>query len=326
MNSVLQSLPVVVLMPHSRCNCRCVMCDIWKDTKSSSLSLFDLTRLLDDFKRLSVQWVVLSGGEPLMHPHLFEFCSKVRECGIRITLLSTGLLLERYAAQIIDVIDDVIVSLDGPPAVHDRIRRVSGAFTALTRGVRKIQSLRPTFPIAARTTVQRENFCVLNHTAGIAKALGFRSISFLATDISSTAFNRPFGWSGERQSDVALTAADVCRLESEIETLASEWAGSGFLAENAEKLRRIALHFRAHLGLEQPIAPSCNAPWVSAVIEADGGIRPCFFHRQVGRLDNASLLKVLNGPEAVQFRAQLDVSSNPICRRCVCSLNWKPAN
>ena len=28
--SVITALPIVILMPHSACNCRCVMCDIWK--------------------------------------------------------------------------------------------------------------------------------------------------------------------------------------------------------------------------------------------------------------------------------------------------------
>jgi Fe-coproporphyrin III synthase len=323
MSPILKSLPVVVLLPHSRCNCRCVMCDIWKDTKSSSLSLSDLARLLDDFEKLSVQWVVLSGGEPLIHPHLFEFCSSVRERGIRVTILSTGILLERHAQRIVDTIDDLIVSLDGPPAIHDHIRRVPGAFNSLARGVRAIQSLRSAFPISVRSTVQRENFRHLNETAKAAKALDLQSISFLATDLSSTAFNRPLGWSDERQSNIALTEADIPLLESEIEALSSEWAGSGFLAETPEKLRRIALHFRAHLGLAQPASPRCNAPWVSAVVEADGTVRPCFFHRPIGHLTSGGLLKVLNGPEAVQFRTHLNTALNPICQRCVCSLNWK---
>jgi MoaA/NifB/PqqE/SkfB family radical SAM enzyme len=323
MSLLLQSLPVVVLLPHSRCNCRCVMCDIWKDTKSTSLSLSDLNRLLDDFEMLAVKWVVLSGGEPLMHPHLFEFCSRIRERGIRITLLSTGILLKRHARSIVDEIDDLIVSLDGPPAIHDRIRRVPGAFASLAGGVAAVRSLQPMFPIAARSTVQHDNFRFLNATARTARALGFQSISFLATDMLSTAFNRPLGWPSERQSDVALTADDISCLESEIEALASEWAGSGFLAESPEKLRRIVLHYRAHLGLAQPASPPCNAPWVSAVVEADGTVRPCFFHRPIGHLTSGGLLKVLNGPEAVQFRAHLDTATNPICQRCVCSLNWK---
>jgi Fe-coproporphyrin III synthase len=323
MNPVLQSLPVVVLLPHSRCNCRCLMCDIWKDTKSSSLSLADLDRLLDDFQKLRVKWVVLSGGEPLMHPHLFEFCSKLREQDIQTTLLSTGLLFERYAAAIVDSVSDAIVSLDGPPAVHDRIRRVPGAYSSLARGVAAIHRLQSAFPIAARSTVQRDNYMFLNQTARTAKTLGLQSISFLAADVASEAFNRPLGWSGERQAEIALTVDDLWGMECEIETLISEWAETGFVVESADKLRRIILHYRAHLGLEQPAAPQCNAPWTSAVVEADGTVRPCFFHPPIGTLNGSGLLNVLNGPIAIDFRSRLDVANNPICRRCVCSLNWK---
>lgn len=325
MNPVLQSLPVVVLLPHSRCNCRCLMCDIWKETNSISLSVSELERLLGDFEKLSVKWVVLSGGEPLMHPHLFDFCSMLRERRIRTTILSTGLLFERHAAAIIDTVDDCVVSLDGPPIIHDRIRRVEGAFTSLARGVAAIQKLRSTFPISARSTVQRENYTFLNETAKTAKGLGLQSISFLAADVTSAAFNRPLGWNGERQSEIALNVDELERLDREIDKLIFEWAETGFVVESPEKLRRIALHYRAHLDLAQPIAPQCNAPWTSTVVEADGTVRPCFFHAPIGHLGGGSLLTVLNGPEGVDFRSQLNVAANPICRRCVCSLNWKDA-
>jgi MoaA/NifB/PqqE/SkfB family radical SAM enzyme len=97
----------------------------------------------------------------------------------------------------------------------------------------------------------------------------------------------------------------------------------GFVVESPEKLRRIVDHFRAHLQLQLPVAPRCNAPWVSAVLESDGVVRPCFFHRPIGTVgQGASLLEVLNGPEAIRFRQGLDVATNAVCRRCVCSLNW----
>ncbi|MCX6620443.1 MAG: SPASM domain-containing protein [Acidobacteria bacterium] len=96
-----------------------------------------------------------------------------------------------------------------------------------------------------------------------------------------------------------------------------------FIRESPAKLRRIPLHFRAELGLEAPVAPVCNAPWVSAVVESDGTVRPCFFHPPIGRIGpETTLLDVWGGPEAVAFRNHLEVETNAICRRCVCSLNW----
>ncbi|HEY2843196.1 MAG TPA: SPASM domain-containing protein, partial [Bryobacteraceae bacterium] len=78
--------------------------------------------------------------------------------------------------------------------------------------------------------------------------------------------------------------------------------------------------FRAHLGLEPFEAPRCNAPWVSAVMGVDGSVRPCFFHAPVESAASQKLDAVLNAPPAREFRATLDVATNPICQRCVCSL------
>ncbi len=279
MTPVIQSLPILILYPHSRCNCRCLMCDIWKDSSKTEMTVRELERYLDDVEKLSVKWVVLSGGEPLMHSDLFRFCSLLRSRGIRTTILSTGLLLERNAERIAHNLDDVIVSLDGPPAVHDRIRRVHGAFALLERGIDAIRRIDSTFPVSARCTIQRENHSCVRETARAAKRLGLRSISFLAADLTSEAFNRSGGWTSARQSQVALTEDEVAVLEQQLDGLTAEWGNSGFVQENREKLQRITLHYRAHLGLAEFISPQCNAPWVSAVVEADGTVRPCFFHR-----------------------------------------------
>ena len=323
MSPIIESLPILILYPHGRCNCRCLMCDIWKDAAARQMSAAELEGYLGDLESLRVQRVVFSGGEPLMHPDLFRFCELLRERGTRTTLLSTGLLFERHAARIVESTDDAIVSLDGPPAIHDRIRRVHGAFEHLARGIQAVLALRPDLPVSARCTVQRENCANLCETARAARQLHLTSISFLAADVASEAFNRAEPWSLGRRSQIALSEAEIAILEGEIDGLTAEWAGTGFVVESREKLLRISHHFRACLGLREPVAPCCNAPWVSAVVEADGTVRPCFFHRPIGRLDGNGLLAVLNGPAAVAFRAGLDVNTNSVCRQCVCSLHWR---
>jgi MoaA/NifB/PqqE/SkfB family radical SAM enzyme len=323
MNPVLESLPVLILYPHSRCNCRCVMCDIWKTDSIKEISLADLERHGEDIARLRVEWVVFSGGEPLMHSDLFRLCRFLRERKIRTTLLSTGLLIERYANQIIETVDDVIVSLDGPPEIHDTIRRVPRAFELLAAGVAALHRRKPDFAVSARSTVQSLNCAHLRATAEAARNLRLRSVSFLAADVASEAFNREVIWNSQRQNQVALASTQIPILEAEIEGLIGAGECGKFVAESPEKLRRIVDHFRSHLGLQLPVAPRCNAPWVSAVLESDGVVRPCFFHRPIGRVGrDASLLEILNGPAAISFRLGLDVSRNAVCQRCVCSLNW----
>jgi MoaA/NifB/PqqE/SkfB family radical SAM enzyme len=259
-----------------------------------------------------------------MHSDLFRLCDLFKSRGIRITLLSTGLLLARHSEEIVRSIDDVIISLDGPPTIHDQIRRVPGAFVKLAQGVAAIRRLRPGYPITARCTIQRLNCRSLVDVVETGRELDLTGISFLAADTTSEAFNRPGGWQSSRQSEVAVSMADLGLLEQQIEALITSECGRGFVAETPEKLRRIVRHFRAHFEAQNPEAPRCNAPWVSAVVEADGTVRPCFFHHAIGKITpEAPLLGVLNNPEAIAFREGLDVSSNPVCRRCVCSLNWR---
>ncbi len=167
----LRRVPVIALMPHSRCNCRCVMCDIWKANRNgTSITDADLSVLLGDFRKLGVEWVLLSGGEPLMHPNLWTLCASLKSLPARITLLSTGLLLSRNAADIVKHCDEVIVSLDGSRTVHDRIRGIPNAFQQLADGVAALRRQNPRFPISARCVLQHLNFDDLpNISRGVAR-------------------------------------------------------------------------------------------------------------------------------------------------------------
>jgi MoaA/NifB/PqqE/SkfB family radical SAM enzyme len=302
------------------------MCDIWKTRDQQKIGVREIEAQLDSVRRLGVRWIVFSGGEPLMNSELPQVCALLRAEGIRLTLLTTGLLLKKYAAYVAEYFNDVIVSLDGPREIHDGIRRVAGAFELLREGIGAVRDIRADMLITARSTVQKANHGHLRETARAAKDLGVDGISFLAADIASAAFNRPLAWPVSRKNEIALTKDELEVLESEIEKLIAGRGcdfAAGFVAESPQKLRRIARHFRVQLGLAAAESPLCNAPWVSAVIEADGAVRPCFFHPSIGNVHGTTLDAVLNGPEGRSFRSTLDVATNPVCRNCVCSLNYR---
>ncbi|HUA83805.1 MAG TPA: radical SAM protein [Bryobacteraceae bacterium] len=322
MNPAIERLPILVLDVYRRCNCRCLMCDIWKRDTAGALSPDELLRHLPAIERLGVEWVVFTGGEPLMHPGLFRIAAALNQRGIRITLLTTGLLLGRFAEEVVRTIDDAIVSLDGPPEIHDQIRRVPSAFERLREGVRELRNRQPGFPVSARTTVQKANCGCLLETVETARELQLDSISFLAADTHSTAFHHdPMAL---HANSIRLSESDIERLRIQVEALIASGECGRFIAETPEKLRRIVDHARWQIGIGEPVAPRCNAPWISAVLDSEGAVRPCFFHPPIGRVTPADEFdRVLNGPEAIAFRTSLDIATNPVCRRCVCSLQRK---
>jgi len=322
------ALPIVILMPHSACNCRCVMCDIWKGNKNlKQLTEQDVSGLLSSFKKLGTKQVVMSGGEALLNPNFFALCKLIKKEKIRITLLSTGLTLKKNAEQIIQWVDDVIVSLDGNETVHDQIRDIPGAFARLKEGIQAIKSLQPGYRITARTVIHRLNFQVWPSIIDTARELGIDQISFLPADVSSHAFNREVLWNSERQTEVLIEKEQLGVLEEVVTYLLAHYKNdfeSHFIAESPQKLKNIAAYYSAIHGLNEFPFKKCNAPWVSAVIEADGAVKPCFFHPSFGNIHTEALQAALNNEKAIAFRKSLDMEANETCKRCVCFLNLSP--
>jgi hypothetical protein len=167
-----------------------------------------------------------------------------------------------------------------------------------------------------------------------ARALGLDGISFLTADVTSEAFGRTSAGNGggaapprslrteSSMGGLLLSEDEVQEFARVVEATIVSHRGdfeSRFVAESPDKLRRLPQYYAAQRGLAEFPAVRCNAPWASAVVEADGAVRPCYFHRVVGNIREKSLRELL-AHEMVAFRRGLNVADNATCRRCVCSL------
>ncbi|GAB3904902.1 radical SAM protein [Mucilaginibacter boryungensis] len=324
----IKALPIVILMPHSACNCRCVMCDIWKDNRNlKQLTEDDIKGLLVSLKAFGTQQVVMSGGEALLNPNFFNLCTILKKQGIKITLLSTGLSIEKNAPQLLKLVNDLIVSLDGDEVLHDAIRNIPMAFKRLKAGVGHIKTINPDYRITGRTVIHRLNFRNWPNIIKEAKEMGLNQISFLPADVSSHAFNRQTAWSEPKQHEILLSEQDLPELQAIIDQILVEYKTefrNGFIAEPPLKIQAIHDYYAAFYQHNPFPYKKCNAPWVSTVIEADGSVRPCFFLDTIGNIHDTSLTEILNSPEAVNFRKTLDMDKNAACIKCVCSLNLPP--
>jgi MoaA/NifB/PqqE/SkfB family radical SAM enzyme len=324
----IKALPIVILMPHSACNCKCVMCDIWKGNHNlKQLTEADIESLLESLRRLGTRQVLMSGGEALLNPNFFRFCEILKKEEIGITLLSTGLSLKRNAENLVKWVDDIIVSLDGDEPLHDHIRNIPGAFRKLKEGIQAIRSLDPSFRITARTVIHRLNFRHWLDIIRAANTIGIDQISFLPADVSSEAFNRANPWDEPRQHEILPSKEELPELLAIIQHLIhdhKEYFDARFIAESPDKITKIGAYYTASYGLNAFPYKKCNAPWVSTVVEADGTVRPCFFLPPMGNIHTDSLDTILNSRESVQFRKTLDMDTNSTCIKCVCYLNLSP--
>src|SRR5215510_4606137 len=153
----ISALPVVILMPHSACNCRCIMCDIWKDNKNlKQLTENDIRDLLVSLKKFGTQQVLMSGGEALLNPNFFRFCELLQNQNIKVSLLSTGITLKKNAEQLVQWVNDIIVSIDGNEETHNQIRNIPDAYQKLKEGVEEVKSKSfDKLRITGRTVIHR---------------------------------------------------------------------------------------------------------------------------------------------------------------------------
>ncbi len=104
------------------------------------LSLPQGLRLIDEAADLGVPALLLSGGEPLASPHLWEWLERARARGLRTTLSTGGTLIDGASAARLASLGPVYagVSLDGTEEVHDRFRGTPGAFRAALEGLDRL--------------------------------------------------------------------------------------------------------------------------------------------------------------------------------------------
>jgi MoaA/NifB/PqqE/SkfB family radical SAM enzyme len=313
-------LPLLIYYPTSRCNSRCISCDWWKSTGEDDLTLAEISGLASQLGSLRTKMVLFSGGEPLLRRDVFPIARVFRNLGIDLWLLTSGVLLPKYVREVADHFQRVTISLDaGDAGLYQKIRGIDG-LTALQDGVRELKKLAPEVPVTGRATIHKVNFSELRSIVGQAKVLGLDAISFLPADVSSDSFGRSKAL--PKNNPLVLTQEDLRELNKEIGRLQSSYPGdfaSGYIAEQPDKLRRLVRYYGAVLEQNEFPTPACNAPWVSVVVEANGDVRPCYFHQVVGNIRHKPLAGILR-EELRSFRRGLDVDSNPVCRRCVCSL------
>jgi len=126
-----------------RCNLTCDHC--YRDAPVTDLGREDLLGILDGFEMLLADMgrhgrVMLSGGEPMLSPHVLELAEACRVKSLPVRVLSNGTLIDAESARALAEagVRAVQVSVEGPPQLHDRVRG-AGTHAAALDGMRALR-------------------------------------------------------------------------------------------------------------------------------------------------------------------------------------------
>jgi len=132
--------PVVIWNLIRRCNLTCKHCySISADIDfPGELATAQVLDVMQDLRSFGVPVLILSGGEPLLRPDIFEVSKHAKAMGFYVGLSTNGTLItaeniERIAAVGYDYVG---VSLDGTRDTHDHFRQKQGAYEQSFAGIR----------------------------------------------------------------------------------------------------------------------------------------------------------------------------------------------
>lgn len=315
----IRTLPLVTLYLTERCNSRCISCDYWRHGRVD-LEPELVARLIPELTSLGTKTVLISGGEPLVHPRWSEIATILHDAGFELWLLTSGLSLAKHALHVTRLFQRVTVSLDGVDRATYAAIRGLDAFDNVCAGIRAVADAGTRASV--RVTVQRQNFHALSAFVELTQRSGAQQVSFLAADVRNS---QAFGRVPDFASDIALRPDDLPSFALALDALEREHQQefrSGFIAETPLKMRRLWQYYAALCGLGPFPATRCNAPEFSAVIEAGGRIDPCFFIRGPSDATAHTGLQALNQDAMVQLRSDIRAGRRAECVGCVCSM-WR---
>lgn len=157
------------------CNLNCIHCRAaaTEGPYSGELDTDACFKFLDEVREVGKPVIILTGGEPLMRPDIFEIARYGNDKGLRMVMAPNGTLItESNAKQMVEVgIQRISISLDGATAEsHDLFRRVEGAFEGALRGIKWANQAGLDFQV--NTTITQQNFHELSKIQELAVKLG----------------------------------------------------------------------------------------------------------------------------------------------------------
>lgn len=151
--------PIVVWNITRRCNLKCLHCYQDSDSKfyPGELDWDQCVSVVDDLARFKVPALLLSGGEPMIHPKFCELAEYATSKGLHLTLSTNGTLIDAGKAQRLKDIgfSYVGISLDGMGATHDHFRGKTGAFEKAVAAFRHCKAVGQ--KVGLRLTLSQHN-------------------------------------------------------------------------------------------------------------------------------------------------------------------------
>ena len=134
---------IIIWNMTNRCNLLCHHCySKASANEKETLALEDILNTIPKLKKAGVNFVIFSGGEPLLRKDIFEIAQAMKDNKIMTYLSTNGTYItEKNAQKIIDTFNYIGISIDGIGEVHDYFRGQKGSYDKSINAIKIIQNM-----------------------------------------------------------------------------------------------------------------------------------------------------------------------------------------
>lgn len=290
----------------NRCSLNCIHCRGMASTELDDGKIVEVARQIP---LLKPRWVIIEGGEPLLRRELFEAIEIIHGEGIKVYLISNGMLLnERIAGRLAKLDVNLMISMDGADKKsYEEIRR-GASFEKLKRSVAiaKEYKILDSCPV----TIGKHNYEQLGQIFEFARKIGYEKLTFLG--IKPCHDYKNYVLSGAQYESIFLSI-----VKYQEKYMMDVYFDEPFFKPFLEK-HHIDHFTEGENGIVVPNVPSCIFGDYM-FIETNGDVKPCTFAPvTMGNLNEKDLDEIWSYMQNSEFiRGIRDFTGRSgKCRRC----------
>jgi heme b synthase len=225
MNTRSNQLRLIAWEVTRSCNLNCRHCRAaaHNGPYEGELTTEECKKLLDNVASFAKPIIILTGGEPMMRPDIYDIARYGNSLGLRMVMAPCGMMLaEQTCRRLMEAgIQRISLSIDGATAQsHDSFRRVDGAFNSVMKGIEAARTAGLEFQI--NTTVTKLNVDELGAIFDLAIKLGavsFHPFLLVPTgrgkeleeyELAPHEYERVLNWIYEHRAASAMTLKPTC--------------------------------------------------------------------------------------------------------------------
>jgi len=331
----------IVLGVNNICNLHCKMCDVGVDyNKSNFFENLVGTRPLNMPKELIFDVIKQTAKhfpsskigyaftEPLIYPHLVESLQLANELGLFTSVTTNALNLKRHADKLSSSgINEINISLDGPPDVHNFIRGHKSSFQKAIEGMTYLSSINKSIRFNIYCVITEWNIGRLVEFVDLFKDLPISHLGFMHTNFTPQSVadqhNDQFGGAypatASNMQEIDIGSMNLEVLWEEIKRIKSKKYPFPvtFSPElNSEKDLDVFYHHP-----EIMLGKRCHDIYQNIMIKSNGDVIPAHgrcYNLTIGNLHDNNLKEIWNSEVIQKFRVDVHKAGGllPACSRC----------